>query len=116
MATYSKHILTGSTYGRGVAVAATTSGAADTIHTVPVSVEDEVWIYAQNTAAVATSLTIWFGGTTATSDQITISIPSKDGLTLVVAGLMIGGNLTIKAHAERTNEIILYGQVNRLTP
>ena len=116
MATYSKHILTGSTYGRGIAVTATTSGAANTIHTVLVSVDDEVWVYAQNTTEDEVSLTVWFGGTTATSDQIYISVPSNSGLTLVVAGLVLGGNLVVKAHAERASEVILFGYVNRLTP
>jgi hypothetical protein len=118
MATFSKQVFSGSTLGRGIEIDETVVGSAVTIHQVAntVNLLDEVWLYAQNTAAQATDLTVWFGGVTAVDDQIAISVPSQDGLTLVVAGIPLGQNLIIKAHAERASEIIVYGYVNRLTP
>jgi hypothetical protein len=119
MATFSKVKLSGSTNGRGILVAATTS-TGTTIHATGASstVLDEVWLYAYNSDTAAVTLTVEFGGTTAPNDNIKLSIPATSGLTLVVPGLILSGTgsaaSTITAFAGTTNKIVITGYINRI--
>lgn len=119
MATFSKITLSGSTDGKGIKVAATASPGT-TIHTgsTTTTTYDEVWLYAQNTSATAVKLTVQWGGTTATDDDIEITIPGESGLVLVVPGLVLKGNATAliaRAYAATTNVIVMHGYVNRIS-
>jgi hypothetical protein len=69
MATYSKTTLSGSTNGRQIKVVATAS-AGTLIHTAHATALDEIWLYAVNDTATDRLLTIQWGGTTATDDDI----------------------------------------------
>lgn len=118
MATFSKTILSGSTDGRAIKVAATSS-AGTTIHTgsTTAATIDEIWLYAYNSSASAVVLTIQWGGTTSVDDDIKLSIPATSGLTLVVPGLLIKGNATplvVRAYAGTTNVVTVSGYVNRI--
>lgn len=122
MATFTKVLLSGSTQGKAIKVAATTSGSAGTtIHATGTSstVIDEVWLYAYNSASTSTVLTIQFGGVTAVDNEIKLSIPPTSGLTLVVAGLVLTGTgsaaNTIAAYAATTNVVTVSGYVNRIS-
>jgi hypothetical protein len=120
MPTFSKELLSGSSGGRGIKVAATAS-TGTTIHATGTSatIKDEVWLYATNNDTAAIVLTIQLGGTTATDDDISLLIPSKSGLTLVIPGLVLIGTgsaaRTIAAYAATANKIIITGYVNRIT-
>ena len=120
MATYSKVLLSGSTQGKAIKVAATAS-AGTTIHATGTSatIEDEIWLYAYNSSSVTVALTIQFGGTTAVDNDIKLSIPATSGLTLVVPGLILTGTgsaaNTVAAYAATTNVITISGYVNRIT-
>jgi hypothetical protein len=119
MATYTKVLLSGSTQGKAIKVAATASPGT-TIHATGTSatIQDEVWLYAYNSSASAVILTIQFGGTTAVDDDIKLSIPATSGLTLVVPGLILTGTgsaaNTIAAYAGTTNVVTINGYVNRI--
>jgi hypothetical protein len=119
MATYSKVLLSGSTQGKAIKVAATAS-AGTTIHATGTSatIEDEIWLYAYNSSSVTVALTIQFGGTTAVDNDIKLSIPATSGLTLVVPGLILTGTgsaaNTVAAYAATTNVITISGYVNRI--
>lgn len=120
MATYSKVLLSGSTQGKAIKVAATAS-TGTTIHATGTSstIEDEIWLYAYNSSSVATILTIQFGGTTAVDNDIKLPIPSLSGLTLVIPGLILTGTgsaaNTVAAYAATANVITISGYVNRIT-
>lgn len=120
MATFSKVLLSGSTQGKAIKVAATTS-TGTTIHATGTSssVIDEVWLYAYNSSASAVTLTIQYGGTTAVDNDIKISIPPTSGLTLIVPGLVLTGTgsaaNTVYAYAGTTNVITISGYVNRIS-
>lgn len=120
MATFTKILLSGSTGGRPIKVAASGS-TGTTIHTTQASsgVTDEVWLYATNTSAVAVTLTVEYGGTSNPDDQIIVSIPSKSGLSLVLPGLVLTGDgttgRTIRAFAVSANVINIVGYVNRIS-
>jgi hypothetical protein len=116
MATFSKQMLSGSTNGKGIKVAATAT-AGTTIHTAVAggSSYDEVWLYANNTSSAAVKLTLEWGGVAAPDDHIEISIPAEGtGLVLVSPGLLINNSLVIKAFAATTNVINIFGYVNRI--
>jgi hypothetical protein len=119
MATFEKLILSGSTNGRAIKVAATAS-AGTLIHTgsTTTTVLDEIWLYAQNTSATAVKLTVQWGGTTAVDDDIEITVPGESGLVLVAPGLLIKGAgtaLVVRAFAGTTNVITIHGYVNRIS-
>lgn len=119
MATFSKVLLSGSTQGKAIKVAATAS-TGTTIHATGTSatIEDEIWLYAYNSDTVARTLTIQFGGTTSVDNDIKLTIPFKAGLTLVVPGLILTGTgsaaNTVYAYADAANVVTISGYVNRI--
>jgi hypothetical protein len=119
MATFSKQVLSGSTDGRGILVAATAT-AGTTIHTgsSTASVIDEVWLYAVNTSASTVKLTVEYGGTTAPNDLIEFTVPAEAGLYLIVPALLIKGNaspLVVRAFAATASVISIHGYINRIS-
>lgn len=117
MSTFTKEALSGSTHGRGIKVAAT-STPGTTIHTGPSgtdsSNEDVVTLFAYNSDTAPIVLTIEFGGTTSPDDNIVMSIPVKTGLTLVLDGLIVRNSNVIKAFAATANKVVIFGYVNRI--
>ena len=119
MATFTKELLSGSTQGKAIKVAATAS-TGTTIHATGTSatIEDEIWLYAYNSSASTVVLTIQFGGTTAVDNDIKLSIPATSGLTLVIPGLILTGTgsaaNTIAAYATTANVVTINGYVNRI--
>ena len=119
MATFSKQILSGSTDGKAIKVAATAT-AGTTIHTgsSTATTLDEVWIYAVNTSASDVKLTIEWGGVASPDDHIEYTVKAENGLYLIVPGLILNGNATplvVRAFAATANVITLSGYVNRIT-
>lgn len=119
MATYAKTILSGSTDGKGILVAATSSPGT-TIHTgsSTASVLHEVWLYAQNYDTTDRKLTIQWGGTTAGTDDIEFTVKAENGLYLIVPGLILKGNATplvVRAWAATGTAIVIHGYVNTIT-
>lgn len=115
MATFSKQFLSGSTNGRQILVAATAS-AGTIIHTAVAGTSsiDEVWLYAVNSSANPVKLTIQYGGTTANSDDVEMTLTPEAGLAIVVPGLPINNGLVVRAYASVTNVINISGYVNRI--
>lgn len=119
MATFSKLHLSGSTQGRQIKVAATSSPGT-TIHTTGTSstVIDEVWLYATNQDTVERTLTVQHGNTTSPDDWITLNIPAKAGLTVVLPGLTLSGTGSVgnvvRAFASAANVVLVSGYVNRV--
>jgi hypothetical protein len=116
MATFTKQLLSGSTNGKAIKVAATAT-AGTTIHTAVsgTSSLDEVWLYAHNSSAAAVKLTLEWGEATAPDGHIEINIGAEGtGLVLVAPGLLLQNSLVIKAFAGTTNVITLTGYVNRI--
>ena len=119
MATYTKTILSGSTDGRGILVAATAT-AGTLIHTgsATATTLDEIWLYAVNSDAADVKLTLEWGGVTVSNDLIEVTVTAESGLMLVAPGLLIKGNaspLVVRAWAAVTNDIIIHGYVNQIT-
>lgn len=121
MATFSKVQLSGSTGGRLIKVAAT-STAGTTIHATGTSatILDELWLYAVNSDTTDRKLTIEFGDTSSPDDLIEQTITAESGLILIVPGLVLAGTgaaaRTVRAFAASTNVVMIGGYVNRITP
>lgn len=119
MATFTKKILSGSTDGKAIKVAATAT-AGTTIHTgsTTATTLDEVWLYAVNTSSTAVKLTVEWGGTASPDDHIELTVQPEAGLVTVAPGLLIKGNATalvVRAFAATTNVITIHGFVNQIT-
>jgi len=114
MATYSKALLSGSTNGRQIKVVATASSGT-LIHTAHATALDEIWLYAVNDTATDRLLTIQWGGTTATDDDIEFTVKAQNGLYLIVPGLILTGGTVVRAFcAAAANAIQISGYVNRI--
>lgn len=117
MATYSRILLSGSTSGRPIKVAATaTPGTA--VHTAIAGAVayDEVYLWATNTDSSTRTLTVEFGGTTDPDDLIvkTYSIPANSPPIPIVTGQVLNGGLLVKAFASSANVVLISGFVNRI--
>jgi len=117
MATYSKHLLSGSTNGKNISVTGNATGSAVTVHTAisGTSNLDEIWLYATNTSAAAVVLTVEFGGTTDQDDYIELELAADSGMTLIIPGLLLQNSLLVKAWAASADVININGYVNRIT-
>ena len=118
MATFTKTILSGSTDGKAIKVAATAT-AGTLLHTGPTSTAQlhEIWLYAVNTSTSAVKLTIEYGDATSPDSHIEVTVQGEAGLTLVVPGLIIKGNataLTVRAFAGTANVITMHGYVHTI--
>ena len=119
MATFSKIVLSGSTDGRMIKVAATET-AGTTIHTgdTTATTFDEVWLYAVNSDATARKLTIEWGGVSSPDDLIEFTVPAESGLYVIVPGLVLKGNATalvVRAFCATADVVNIAGYVNRIT-
>lgn len=120
MGSISKLILTGSNQGRPILVTASGS-TGTTIHTTLSSstTVDEIWIYATNNDSSQRNLTVEYG-TTGASSEISVGIPSKSGLSIVLAGTILTGTgsdvSVIRAYSDVSDKISLIGYVNRIIP
>ena len=117
MATYSKHLLSGSTNGKNISVTGNATGSAVTVHTATSGTSnlDEIWLYATNTSAAGVVLTIEFGGTTNQDDYIELELAADSGMTLIIPGLLLQNSLLVKAWAASADVININGYVNRIT-
>ena len=113
--TISRQLLSGSTNGRGVKVAATATPGT-TIHTAHATSLDEVWLWCVNSDSAARKLTVEFGGTTSPDDLIEVAIPAESGLVLVSPGLTVTGGVVVRAFAATANVLVVTGYVNRIAP
>ena len=119
MATFSKELLSASTDGRAIKVAATAT-AGTLIHTgsTTATTIDEIWLYAVNSDSTDRKLTLEWGGVTVPDDLIEVTIGAEAGLVLLAPGLLIKGNSTallVRAFAATANVVDIHGYVNRIT-
>jgi hypothetical protein len=117
MATITRVLLSGSTNGRNIPVAATsTPGTA--IHTAVTGTTsfDEIYLWAANVTATAATLTIEWGGVTDPGDHLVkaYSIPANSSSFIVASGQVLNNALLVKAFSGTTNAINISGYVNRI--
>ena len=108
-------LLSGSTNGRPIKVAATAT-AGTTIHTATsTSGEiDRIYLYAANTSAASVKLTLEWGGVTSPDDLLEFQIPSESGARILVDGAPLAGGLLVRAFAGSADVINIVGRVIRV--
>ncbi len=111
--TFTKVILSGSTNGKQIKVAATAT-AGTTIHTAHATALDEIWWWAVNSSTTAVKITVEWGDATAPDGNIEVTIPGESGYLMVVPGLVLTGSLVVKAFAGTANVLLVNGYVNRI--
>lgn len=116
MATYTKRLLSGSTNGKPIAVAATAT-IGTTIHTAVTGTDalDEVWLWATNISNAAVNLTVeWGAAADASLAMKTVSIPAYTRIQ-IIDGQLLQNGLLVTAFAGTTNVINLSGFVHRIS-
>lgn len=116
MSTLTKRILSGSTNGKGIKVAATAT-LGTTIHTAVTGTSDmdEIYLYAVNTDTTDRKLTLEWGSGTAPDDNIEFTVPAESGLYLLAPGLLLQNSLVVTAFCATANVVVIHGWVNRIT-
>lgn len=119
MASYSRQLLSGSTNGMPIAVAATASPGT-TIHTAVAGTTgqfDEIYFWASNVTASPATLTIQWGGTTDPTNDLVYqySIPANSPPIPIATGQVLQNGLLVKAWSGTASAINLTGYVNRIS-
>jgi hypothetical protein len=117
MATFSRSILSGSTNGLSIRVLGATTSGGVLVHSAYTDTggSDEVWLYGyQYGTTSGQTVTVRFGGATL-GDEIRVAMtPGSAGVIPVIPGLPINNSLEVRAFCTTSNEISLYGWVNRV--
>lgn len=113
MAVFSGSVLSGSTNGRPIPVAAVATPGTN-IHTAGATGYEEVYLFASNVTASAATLTIEWGGVSDPGDHMTkaYSIPANSPPVPVAVGQRIAGGLSIKAFSATGSAINITGWAN----
>lgn len=116
MATFSKRLLSGSTDGKAIKVAATAT-AGTLLHTAVTGTTnlDEIWLYAMNTSTNNVKVTLEWGEATAPDGNIEVTVQAEAGLVCLTPGLLLQNSLVVRAFAATANVITVHGFVNRIT-
>jgi hypothetical protein len=117
MAVYSKELLSGSTSGRPILIAATATPGT-LLHTAIAGAtsKDEIYLWFFNSSGSSVNLTVEWGGVTDPGDLLVKEyvIPAKT-TEQVSFGQPLNGGLVVRAFAATTNVITCTGYVNRYT-
>lgn len=117
MAVYSRVILSGSSNGAPIPVAATATPGT-IVHTAVTGsgASDEVYIWASNVTGAAATLTIEWGGVTDPGSHLikSFSIAGNSAPTPISVGQSIAGGLVVRAFSGTANAINITGFVNRI--
>ena len=115
MSTFTKRVLSGSTNGKGIKVAATAT-AGTTIHTAVAGTSDwdEIWLWCVNSSSSDVKLTLEYGEATAPDGNIEYVVPAEDGLKIILPGTILQNELVLKAFAGTADVLIIHGFVNRI--
>lgn len=115
MAVFTGAVLSGSTNGRPIPVAATaTPGTA--IHTVGATGYEEVFLFASNVTNAAATLTVEFGGVGDPGDHLVkdYSIAANSGPVPIALGQRLAGGVAVKAFSGTASAINITGYCNKV--
>lgn len=107
-----KTILSGSTNGKNIKIAATAT-AGTLVHTAVSGTAsfDEIYLYAVNSSTSDVKVTVEWGEATAPDGNIEFTVPAESGFFPLVQGLLLQNGLTVKVFAGTTNVILCNGYV-----
>lgn len=114
---FSRRLLSGSTNGRPIAVAAVATPGT-LIHTAITGTVgfDELYLFAANVTAAAQTLTIEWGGVGDPADHLvkSYSIPAYSAPIPIAPGLVVNGGVAVRAFSDSASSINITGFVNRI--
>lgn len=114
MATYTKIVLSASTSGQPITVAATTTAGATAIHLGATGTSiDEVWLWGTASGAGAVTCTLLWGAATSGASIPVVITPSA-GPQLIAPGWIISGQ-TVSAWTNSGSQVTIYGFGNRIS-
>lgn len=117
MAVYSRALLSGSTSGLPIPVAATATPGT-LIHTAVAGAAsfDEVYIWATNVTGAAATLTVEWGGVTDPGSHLVkaYSIAANSAPVPIAVGQVLNGGLIIRAFSGTASAINITGFVTRI--
>ncbi len=114
-------VLSGSTHGQPIVVAATVIGSGTTIHTATSETADgsfdEIYLWVTNADTAARTITIGWGGTTDPNNLVVdaLTIPPNLAPLMIVAGLRLRNALVVRAAASSASVLLISGFANRVT-
>jgi len=113
MATFTGSVLSGSTNGRPIPVAAVATPGT-TIHTVSATQWEELFLWASNVTAAAATLTVEFGGVGDPGDHLVkaYSIAANSGPIPIALGQRLAGGVVVKAFSATGSAINITGYAN----
>lgn len=118
MASYSRQLLSGSTNGKSIKIAAVAT-IGTTIHDAIAGVAsfDEVYCWITNTSGASVMLTIEFGGVTDPDNLIVkqLSIPANSPPIPVLTGQVLQNALKVSMFASVASVLLATGYVNRIS-
>lgn len=117
MATYTRVLLSGSTNGRVIPVAAVaTPGTLIHMAVAGVVSFDEIYLWADNATAVDATLTIEWGGVLDPGDHIckALIIPANSPPIPIVTGEVLNNTLIVRAFSATASAINISGYINRI--
>lgn len=118
MPSYSRQLLSGSTNGRAIPVAATATPGT-LLHTALAGTSgfDEVYLWASNVTGSSATLTIEWGGVADPGDHMTrqLSIPANSPPIPIVTGQVLQNGLVARAFSGTASAINITGYVNRIS-
>ena len=115
---FTRRLLSGSTSGRPIPVAATATPGT-TIHTAVTGATsfDEIYAWANNRTGADVTLTTEWGGTANGDHTVeTFKIPANSAPYPIATGQVLNGGLTFAAFCSTASAINITGYVNRITP
>jgi hypothetical protein len=117
MSSYTKELLSGSTNGRPIPVAATATPGT-TIHTAPAGTSslDEVYLFVSNVTAATVRLTVEFGGVSDPGDHMvkSLSVPAYSPPIPIATGQPVQNSVVVKAFGSTASALNITGFVNRI--
>jgi hypothetical protein len=115
MPVYSGAVLSGSTNGKPIPVAAVATPGT-TLHVVGAAGFEEIFLWASNVTAAAATLTVEFGGVTDPGNHLVkaYSIPANSGPVPIALGQRLSGGVTVGAFSGTASAINVTGYVNKV--
>lgn len=117
MATYSRVLLSGSTDGKPIVVAATATPGT-TLHTAVsgTTAFDEVYAWVSNVTGSAATITVEWGSTTDPGGHIckAYSVPANSPPIPLITGQTVNNGAVVKAFSGTASALNITGHVNRI--
>jgi hypothetical protein len=115
MPVYSGSVLSGSTNGRPIPVAAIATPGTS-IHTAGATGFDEVYLWASNVTTAAATLTIEWGGTSNPGDHLinSYTVPANSVPIPIALGQRVAGGVLVRAFSNVASAINITGYVNQV--